>query len=804
MFSSVAQHYIAKPLLIDNKKFDLRIYVLLTSCKPLRMYLFRDGLVRICTEDFVKPNENNLDDKCMHLTNYAINKTSEKFDQNDGNGDEGSKRSIKWFLEYMKEEYGDSKVDVLWDKIGAICTKTIISILPTLVREYDALFGTGDKGGGPATSDAFTVDILGKGKENKDKDKGANKTTASDNKNNAAKVDSNSNNGRTTKSRNSNSGPPARQEASSGSSSDASSDEQSEGGSDDESDDDDSSDDDSSHSSQSEEASGAAAGSTATASSSKAKKKTTPKKVSGSHCFEILGLDIMIDEKLKPFLIEVNHLPSFGTDSSLDEDIKSRVVEQALSVLRAKPHDRALYTALKKRESEKRLLATKAQPITSDNTDRGALAAAAKKAKNILRSYSADSKVNRNGGDSIDEKAAVRAVVPSLDEEPSVVEKARLRIIEIYEKECPHKVSKVGALLKKYQGKEEWIVQCLEEKYGLVSSLPVAAESKEEDEDDDGSDENDLNNRRSKDESKYGYENDYVNIEEGAANEANAYDNDEDDDDGSDNESSKSSASDEAEDAAAAAASNVEDDPVLIREDRLLLDFDRIYPIPKSARHKRLPNYEAMKTYIFEQDVKRQMRLKCPLQQRKNASAAEYDTEHVNNPNDFREATQSRGDGWISGNAFGRKAPSVESAPAIPKAMPSSTQIKAADRLSRGWSVNEKKKVEKVDNNQNSDDASWYLSDRVLRAAAHAKEMRRRIENNSQKSVDAIAVKPVVFEFAGHEQFAASVNSTYKTTESEQRHDNMLSRGGRNSRSNSGNALTNLLSLGNMKGGAHW
>jgi tubulin polyglutamylase TTLL6/13 len=48
-------------------------------------------------------------------------------------------------------------------------------------------------------------------------------------------------------------------------------------------------------------------------------------------CFEILGIDIFLDEKVKPWLIEVNALASFATDSPLDKRIKYDVVYEALA-----------------------------------------------------------------------------------------------------------------------------------------------------------------------------------------------------------------------------------------------------------------------------------------------------------------------------------------------------------------------------------------------------------------------------------------------------------------------------------------
>ena len=56
----IVQEYVEKPLLLDGYKFDLRIYVLITSCDPLRIFLFNDGLVRMSTEKYLPPSENNL------------------------------------------------------------------------------------------------------------------------------------------------------------------------------------------------------------------------------------------------------------------------------------------------------------------------------------------------------------------------------------------------------------------------------------------------------------------------------------------------------------------------------------------------------------------------------------------------------------------------------------------------------------------------------------------------------------------------------------------------------------------------
>ena len=75
----VVQIYIDRPLLMEKMKFDLRVYVLVLGIDPLRIFLSKEGLARMSVKEYEEVNDENLEDTTMHLTNYAINKHSQKF-----------------------------------------------------------------------------------------------------------------------------------------------------------------------------------------------------------------------------------------------------------------------------------------------------------------------------------------------------------------------------------------------------------------------------------------------------------------------------------------------------------------------------------------------------------------------------------------------------------------------------------------------------------------------------------------------------------------------------------------------------
>lgn len=66
----IIQKYIDYPLLIHKRKFDFRVFALVTSInKKLKGYFYEDGYIRTSSREY---DLNALDDKFIHLTNDAI------------------------------------------------------------------------------------------------------------------------------------------------------------------------------------------------------------------------------------------------------------------------------------------------------------------------------------------------------------------------------------------------------------------------------------------------------------------------------------------------------------------------------------------------------------------------------------------------------------------------------------------------------------------------------------------------------------------------------------------------------------
>uniref|UniRef100_A0A3B4ABJ8 Tubulin tyrosine ligase-like family, member 7 n=1 Tax=Periophthalmus magnuspinnatus TaxID=409849 RepID=A0A3B4ABJ8_9GOBI len=215
----IVQEYLDKPFLMEGYKFDLRIYILVTSCDPLRIFLYNDGLVRMGTEKYHAPSEANLSQLYMHLTNYSVNKHNENFER-DETVDKGSKRSISWFTEFLRAN--DYDVAKFWGDISELVVKTLIVAEPHVLHAYRMC-----RPGQPPGSDSV--------------------------------------------------------------------------------------------------------------------------------CFEVLGFDIILDRKLKPWLLEINRAPSFGTDQRIDYDVKRGALLNALQLLNIRASDKKRNLAQQKAEAQRRL-----------------------------------------------------------------------------------------------------------------------------------------------------------------------------------------------------------------------------------------------------------------------------------------------------------------------------------------------------------------------------------------------------------------------------------------------------------------
>ncbi|KAF5829028.1 tubulin-tyrosine ligase family-domain-containing protein [Dunaliella salina] len=251
----VAQAYVPNPLLLDGFKFDIRIYALVASIDPLRIFLYDEGLARLATDSYHAPTADNLRSATMHLTNYAINRGTQSGLPQAASSSAATKRPASEVLQAVAHAGNVSKASLV-NKIAAIVVKTVLAVQPLLAHTYHTGLSVGAN---QQTSDQQPCTHWGH-----------------------MFPDAVSPNGKAAGNRPV--GPPFNTPIT-----------------------------------------------------------TNPCGCAPSKCFEILGFDILFDEQLQPWLLEVNHSPSFACDTKLDYQVKSALITDTLLALNQTSAEKAAY-----------------------------------------------------------------------------------------------------------------------------------------------------------------------------------------------------------------------------------------------------------------------------------------------------------------------------------------------------------------------------------------------------------------------------------------------------------------------------
>eukprot|EP01016_Furgasonia_blochmanni_P013144 TRINITY_DN16657_c0_g1_i1.p1 TRINITY_DN16657_c0_g1~~TRINITY_DN16657_c0_g1_i1.p1 ORF type:complete len:272 (+),score=56.10 TRINITY_DN16657_c0_g1_i1:63-878(+) len=104
----VIQKYLENPLIIKNRKFDIRQWVLVTDWNPLTIWFYDECYVRFSAESF---DFNNISNKFAHLTNNSVVKYSKNFDNSEI---EGNMWTCMDFAKHLQETTGK---DLFYDDI---------------------------------------------------------------------------------------------------------------------------------------------------------------------------------------------------------------------------------------------------------------------------------------------------------------------------------------------------------------------------------------------------------------------------------------------------------------------------------------------------------------------------------------------------------------------------------------------------------------------------------------------------------------------------------------------------------------
>ena len=125
----IVQRYIENPYLVGGKKFDMRLYVLVTSFSPLVAYMYRGGFARFSHTRY-SSDPADIANNFVHLTNVAIQKTAENYDARSG----GKKdlRSVKLLL---AAEHGMAAVDRIFLGIERAVVRSLIAVQHVMIAD---------------------------------------------------------------------------------------------------------------------------------------------------------------------------------------------------------------------------------------------------------------------------------------------------------------------------------------------------------------------------------------------------------------------------------------------------------------------------------------------------------------------------------------------------------------------------------------------------------------------------------------------------------------------------------------------
>lgn len=125
----IISKYIQNPLLVGCKKFDMRVYALVTNYRPLKAFLYRGGFCRFCVEQY-SSDVAEIDNVFVHLTNVAIQKFAEDY-----NDRTGGKWSIEDLLLFIEGTRGFAAREKLVSDMEAVIAHSLKAVQSVIIND---------------------------------------------------------------------------------------------------------------------------------------------------------------------------------------------------------------------------------------------------------------------------------------------------------------------------------------------------------------------------------------------------------------------------------------------------------------------------------------------------------------------------------------------------------------------------------------------------------------------------------------------------------------------------------------------